>query len=110
MRSDMVIDIPSERSDEIYTVFSDPDPLTGLVTAQTVYGNTVVTTVLKPVVKTYTASSPNNFIFAGKGWGHGVGLSQYGTYDLAKAGAKAEFILELYYPKAKIVDYRSLAS
>ncbi len=102
--------IPSEKSDESYTVFSDPDPVTGLITAQTVHGNTVITTVLKPIVKTYTASSPGNFIFAGKGWGHGVGLSQYGTYDLVKAGAKAETILELYYPKAKIVDYHSLAS
>lgn len=109
-KAKLLIGIPSEQIGESYTVFSSPDPNTGLITAQTVHNNTVITTVLKPVTKTYTASSPNNFIFAGKGFGHGVGLSQYGTYDLVKAGAKAETILELYYPKVKIVDYHSLAS
>ncbi len=109
-KAKLLTSIPSEKSDESYTTFSDPDPLTGFVTAQTVHGNTVITTVLKPVVETYTAASSGNFIFAGKGWGHGVGLSQYGTYDLVKAGAKAEAILELYYPKVKIIDYRSLNS
>lgn len=87
-----------------YTTFSPLDTTTGLITAQTVHDDTVITTVLKPVTKTYTAASSGNFIFAGKGWGHGVGLSQYGACDLAKAGAKAETILELYYPGSKIVD------
>lgn len=87
-----------------YTTFSPLDTTTGLITAQTVHDDTVITTVLKPVTKTYTAASSGNFIFAGKGWGHGVGLCQYGACDLAKAGAKAETILELYYPGSKIVD------
>ncbi|MBQ8397130.1 MAG: SpoIID/LytB domain-containing protein [Clostridia bacterium] len=80
------------------------DPTTGLVTAETVHNTTLITTTLKPVIKTYTAASTGSFIFAGKGWGHGVGLSQYGIYDLSKAGVKAETILELYYPGSKIVD------
>ncbi|MBR6709397.1 MAG: SpoIID/LytB domain-containing protein [Clostridia bacterium] len=91
-----------------YTVFSDPDPSTGLITAQTAHGSTLITTVLKPITKSYTASSPNNFIFAGKGWGHGVGLSQYGIYDLSKAGALAETMLEIYFPGSEIVDRASL--
>ena len=109
-KAKLLTGIPSEQNDAIYTVYSDQDPLTGLVTAQTVYGNTLITTVLKPIVKTYTASSTGNFVFAGRGWGHGVGLSQYGAYDLVNAGAKAETILELYFPKAKITDYRSIGS
>lgn len=80
------------------------DPNTGLVTVETVHNSTLITTTLKPIYKTYTAAASGNFIFAGKGWGHGVGLSQYGTCDLAKAGAKAETILELYYPGTRIVD------
>lgn len=94
----------ADTSGASYTTFSPLDTTTGLITAQTVHDDTVITTVLKPVTKTYTAASSSNFIFAGKGWGHGVGLSQYGTCDLAKAGAKAETILELYYPGSKIVD------
>ncbi|MBQ2767500.1 MAG: SpoIID/LytB domain-containing protein [Clostridia bacterium] len=100
--------VPNDLESQTFTVFSDPDPETGLITAQTVHENTLITTVLKPITKTYTATSANNFIFAGKGWGHGVGLSQYGTCDLARAGAKAETILELYYPGSKIVDYKTV--
>ncbi len=86
------------------TTINPLDPTTGLYTAETVHNSTLITTTIKPVYKTYTASSNDSFIFAGKGWGHGVGLSQYGIYDLAKAGAKAETILELYYPGGMIVD------
>ncbi len=34
----------------------------------------------------------------GAGWGHGVGMSQYGAYGMAKAGASAKQILTHYYP------------
>lgn len=51
---------------------------------------------------TATASSSENFIFAGKGWGHGVGLSQYGTKDLAEFGYSYDRILEEYVPAASI--------
>lgn len=54
------------------------------------------------------AEDEDNFIIAGKGWGHGVGISQYGTYDLAKAGATAEQILALYFPLLELCDYREL--
>lgn len=87
-----------------YTAFSAPDPVTGLITAETAHNGTLITTILKPVVKSYTAAASGNFIFAGKGWGHGVGLSQYGIHDLAKAGALAETILEVYFPGTVIVD------
>lgn len=49
-----------------------------------------------------TASSSDNFIFAGKGWGHGVGLSQYGTKDLAEFGYIYDRILAAYVPAAQI--------
>lgn len=38
-----------------------------------------------------------SFVFDGKGWGHGVGLSQYGTYDLALLGYKYEDIVKTFY-------------
>lgn len=52
--------------------------------------------------KTATASSSKNFIFAGKGWGHGVGLSQYGTKDLAEFGYTYDKILKAYVSAAAI--------
>ena len=63
---------------------------------------------LTQVTETLTAENPQNFIFAGKGWGHGVGISQYGTKDLANAGVPAEQILALYFPKATLCDYRTM--
>ncbi|MBQ3176494.1 MAG: SpoIID/LytB domain-containing protein [Clostridia bacterium] len=52
------------------------------------------------------AANPNNFIFVGKGWGHGVGISQYGAYDLAGRGYSFRQILEAYFDGIAIVQYR----
>ena len=38
------------------------------------------------------------FVVTGHGWGHGVGLSQWGTYGYAKAGVTYTKILAHYYP------------
>jgi len=38
------------------------------------------------------------FVFTGKGWGHGIGMCQWGAYYMSKKGWKAEEILEYYYP------------
>lgn len=51
------------------------------------------------------AEDENNFIIVGKGWGHGVGMSQYGAYDLAKLGKTAEEILYAYFTDIAIIDY-----
>ena len=36
--------------------------------------------------------------FAGRGYGHGVGMSQWGAKAMAERGYRAEAILEYYYP------------
>ena len=45
----------------------------------------------------------SSFIFEGSGWGHGVGLCQYGTQDMAKSGFKWFDILRHYYPEIDLV-------
>jgi peptidoglycan hydrolase-like amidase len=37
------------------------------------------------------------FVFTGRGWGHGVGMCQVGAYGLAKQGWTYEQILKAYY-------------
>ena len=37
------------------------------------------------------------FVFTGRGWGHGVGMCQVGAYGLAKQGWTSEQILKAYY-------------
>src|SRR5438445_10924054 len=38
------------------------------------------------------------FLFSGHGWGHGVGMSQYGAYGYAQHGSTFQQILSHYYP------------
>lgn len=45
------------------------------------------------------------FVFIGRGWGHGVGLSQWGLHDMAKLGYDYETIYKAYYTGAEIVSY-----
>jgi SpoIID/LytB domain protein len=42
------------------------------------------------------------YAFVGGGFGHGVGLSQFGSYNLANLGWSAQKILEFYYPGTKL--------
>ncbi|MDR1133917.1 MAG: SpoIID/LytB domain-containing protein [Synergistaceae bacterium] len=42
------------------------------------------------------------FVFAGRGWGHGVGLSQWGAKAMADNGMKYGEILGHYFPGTKI--------
>jgi stage II sporulation protein D len=42
------------------------------------------------------------FVFTGHGWGHGVGLSQYGANGYAQHGWTAPQILDHYYPGTTI--------
>src|SRR5260370_121966 len=37
------------------------------------------------------------FVFTGRGWGHGVGMCQFGAYGLAKQGLTVDQILKTYY-------------
>ncbi len=42
----------------------------------------------------------NDFVFTGNGWGHGVGLCQWGAHGMASAGFDYRAILRKYYPGA----------
>ena len=64
-------------------------------------------TETKVEYKTAHASDPNNFIFVGKGWGHGVGMSQWGCYDLAVKGYTYDQIIAAYFPTVKLTDYHN---
>ncbi len=44
-----------------------------------------------------TSGDADTFIFSGEGWGHGVGMSQYGAKGMAMAGFDYEDILTHYY-------------
>jgi stage II sporulation protein D len=48
--------------------------------------------------KRYSANgSVIGYTFTGRGWGHGVGMCQYGAYGMAKMGVKYDRIIKHYY-------------
>ncbi len=44
------------------------------------------------------------YIFEGRGWGHGIGMSQYGAYNRARAGQSYTEILSFYYPGTQLLN------
>src|SRR5262245_17530899 len=44
------------------------------------------------------ASAEPTFLFSGHGWGHGIGMAQYGAYGYAQKGKAYDKILAHYYP------------
>ena len=47
--------------------------------------------------------SGGRLVFSGRGWGHGVGLCQWGSKGMADKGFSYEEILKQYYPGAVLV-------
>ncbi len=48
------------------------------------------------------AVQEGELILSGRGWGHGVGLCQWGAFGMAQAGYAAADIVQYYYPGAEI--------
>jgi stage II sporulation protein D len=46
--------------------------------------------------------SVTTFLITGRGWGHGVGMSQWGAYGYAQHGATYDKILAHFYPGTKL--------
>ena len=47
--------------------------------------------------KRYSGNKVASCTFTGRGWGHGVGMCQYGAYGMAKMGVKYDDIIKHYY-------------
>jgi stage II sporulation protein D len=46
-------------------------------------------------------AGPRSFTIVGGGWGHGIGMSQYGAHGMALRGARAGRIISFYYGGAR---------
>ncbi len=61
--------------------------------------------------ETLTAEGTNGkFVFIGRGWGHGVGLSQWGIKDLGDLGYDYETIFKSYYSNVELVQFKDFLS
>ena len=60
-------------------------------------GNTIIKSTL------FDVNVIGNKVFvSGKGYGHGVGMSQYGAVEMAKKGSNYKDIIEFYFPGTNI--------
>ena len=66
--------------------------------------NGLPSTLFRLTVQRDPAGNIAKLIFDGAGWGHGLGLCQYGADGRARAGATAAEILQAYYPGSEVVD------
>lgn len=53
-------------------------------------------------VSIIATTTPTEFYFNGRGWGHGVGMSQYGAKQMAEEGFTYDQILKHYYTGVEI--------
>ncbi len=69
-------------------------------TATAVYSGLSTTAAVPPssLLETYTRPAGTSFTLAGRGFGHGLGMSQYGAYGAALKGLTRDQILSFYYP------------
>ena len=72
-------------------------------------------TLLIAIFSLITAFTPSvlaeddaSITIEGNGWGHGVGMSQYGAYGRALDGYNAQEILQFYYPNTQLVASQSV--
>ena len=61
------------------------------------FAGLLAATTLLIAVSAAEASSQTSFTITGRGWGHGIGMSQWGAYGLAKHGSTYKEILRHYY-------------
>jgi stage II sporulation protein D len=57
----------------------------------------------RPTSGNWTSPVNGNFILTGRGWGHSLGMSQWGAFSQAELGRTAEQIIRHYYTGAQVV-------
>ena len=67
------------------------------------FRNEIGSQELKSTMVTEIEKNEGSFSFAGSGFGHGVGMSQWGAYSLANEGKTPEEIVEHYFADIELV-------
>ncbi|MGM0843745.1 MAG: SpoIID/LytB domain-containing protein [Bacillota bacterium] len=73
----------------------------GISTLRYMFG----TMAFKSHLVDYITLADGRYEIAGRGFGHGIGMSQYGAYAMGKAGKGYQEILDFYYPTTENDNY-----
>lgn len=80
------------------TVFNNTGTVKSITIGEKAFSGTEIRTMFSLKSATFTLKYENDsFVFAVSGYGHGVGMSQYGANEMAKKGLNYEEILSHYY-------------
>lgn len=60
---------------------------------------------MKVPTSTIVTVSGENYVFDGSGWGHQLGMSQYGANAMARLGFTYDQIIEFYFPGTHVDSY-----
>lgn len=66
---------------------------------------TVIGADTTAILNSNTVSPSGDFVFSGRGNGHGVGMSQYGAQGMAKAGFTYDAIIKFYFTGVDVSTY-----
>ena len=80
------------------TGFEEGETYTYIPAKRADLGNIRSYEVIKTIEPIILEGTAGNFVFVGRGWGHGVGMSQWGTKNMAELGYTSNEILAAYFP------------
>jgi stage II sporulation protein D len=66
--------------------------------------------MLFSVTRVVGGGDEKDFVFLGRGWGHGVGMCQNGAFGMALAGRTYDQILRHYYTGIEIVTASTVSA
>ena len=92
----------SSTTTTLLSTTTTPSTTTTTPFASTTTGPSTTTTAAAPPPALTTSTAPSTVVFTGHGWGHGVGLGQWGTYGYALHGWTYAQILAHYYPRTTL--------
>lgn len=96
-------------SAKVYTAYGTFDVRGGSSTPWTSELERLVFSKKTETTETVTLKGTSgNFVFDGRGWGHGVGMSQQGIKDLGLLGANFKQILTAYFSGISVVNYKNV--
>ena len=101
---DMGLGLPDDRY-ECHSVGCASSALASSGQSSALSGNVYVITssgTSQLVQRTTTSSGSGSFVISGSGYGHNVGMSQWGAYSMANLGYSYRDILQFYYTDVSI--------
>lgn len=89
-------------ADDVYIIGDDLIPYSRIVSKSLIEDEDNYLTSESAIIVAGIRTVPQKFVFHGRGWGHGVGMSQWGAKALSESDYNYWEILNFYYPGCEL--------